>query len=125
MYENDAEGEPVFGSVADLRAAVLNGADIRISSEFDRTPSASSYITSVQNTQIIDGIVCAQALFHVSRNGYDRFQVKMFTYALHIITSELSFNNCRTHVCIYFPEMRVVLWVPRFCYILKYESVEG
>ena len=70
VYENNANGEPVFGSIADLRAAMLNGADIRIS-------SGTSYITSVQNAQIVDGNVCAQALFHVSKNGYDRFQVNI------------------------------------------------
>ena len=58
----------MFGSIADLRAAVTNGADIRIS-------TWSSYVTSVQNVQIIDGNVCAQALLHVSKDGYDHFQV--------------------------------------------------
>ena len=64
VYENDANGEPVFGYIGDLRAAVLNGANIRIATFY-----GSIYMTSVQNLQIVDGNVFAQALFHVSKNG--------------------------------------------------------
>ena len=67
VFENDAQGEAIFGSIVDLRDAVLHGAAIRV--------SMGSYITSVQTVSVVDGNVCAEALFHISKNGYDRFQV--------------------------------------------------
>ena len=56
------------GNKADLVDAVLHGAPIRVISN-------ENYATSVQNAAVLDGNVFAQALFHISKAGYDRFQV--------------------------------------------------
>lgn len=67
VFENDAQGNTVFGRKEDLVDAVLHGAAIRVIAN-------DNYVTSVQNAGVIDGNVCAQALFHISKAGYDRFQ---------------------------------------------------
>ena len=56
------------GNKADLVEAVLHGVPIRVISN-------ENYVTSVQNAAVLDGNVFAQALFHISKAGYDRFQV--------------------------------------------------
>lgn len=70
IFENDPQGETLYGQIDDLRDSIIHGAEIRV--------SVGHYITTVQNAGVIDGNVCAQALFHISKSSFDKFQVICF-----------------------------------------------
>ena len=70
VFEHDAQGNKLAGDKEELIRAVRQGATVRV--------QQGNYFTSVQNMFIIEDNVCAQALFHVSKAGYDKFQVCSF-----------------------------------------------
>ena len=69
-YEHNANGNSVSGSKLDLINKLKNGASIRVANT-----NGDFYVTSIQNAIQVGSEVCAQALMHISINGFDKFQV--------------------------------------------------
>lgn len=81
ILENDASGSTVTGSKEDLVKAVLGGAQVRV-----YVPEWG-YLTSLQNLQAISNNICGQAVFHISKAAYDRFQTNAYWYFLNLCST--------------------------------------
>ena len=68
IYEHDVNGKMISGNKGDLIREVKSGAAVRVLSN-------NNYLTSIQNAVFVGDDLCAQALFHVGREDYNRFQV--------------------------------------------------
>ncbi|CAG2184451.1 unnamed protein product [Mytilus edulis] len=80
VLEGDKNGKVVSGSKEDLRHAVVSGSKIRIILD-------ELYSTDTQNVYSLNGEICAQALFHISKGGFDSHQTKAYWWFLNVCTT--------------------------------------
>ncbi|XP_012938367.1 uncharacterized protein LOC101853790 [Aplysia californica] len=95
IFENDANGAPVYGTKEDLKQAVLRGAEIRVLLlDMMVEPSAMvthTFSSSVDNINIRGDNICAETLSHVATSGAEtvvdahwRFFLPCTTGSVHI-----------------------------------------
>lgn len=89
VFSNSESGVTVFGDRSVLIQAATSGADVRVS--FD------NYTTSLQNLYPIKQELCGQALFHISKASYDKFQNDAYWWFVNLCTTG-NFNMARYNV---------------------------
>lgn len=82
ILKTGKNGEEKYGSKRDLVNHLVAGDDIRFSL------INGTYFTSIQSA-ILTGNenVCVQALFHISKSGYNNFQSDAYWWFLNVCTS--------------------------------------
>lgn len=80
VLEGDRNGKVVSGSKEDLRRAVVSGSKIRIIMD-------DLYSTDTNNVYSLNGEICVQALFHISKGGFDSHQTKAYWWFLNVCTT--------------------------------------
>lgn len=79
VLETNTDGQVLSGSKAELRQAVLGGSRIRI--------LFGNYTSDTQSASAIGNEVCVQALFHISKNGWNKFQSSAYWWFLSVCTT--------------------------------------
>lgn len=79
-----ASGSVLFGQKADLIDAVKHGAEVRF---YVDAWGGEGYLSSTHNAYFKNGEVCAQALMHVSKSGWNGFQSNVYWWFVLVCTT--------------------------------------
>ncbi|CAG5136201.1 unnamed protein product [Candidula unifasciata] len=144
IYENEANGTPVFGSKEDLKQAVLRGAELRVMLK-DTSVEPSSMVThtfcsGVDNVNIRGDNICCEILSHIATAGYEsvvdahwRFFLPCTTGSVHVAqyyvesAEFLSQDTLRARIAWYAKEIQHDLYNsrPLFAHFLDGGSTVG